>query len=656
MKKYINTLKRGLYMPIIEQYKEIFISQPTGEGGQLIQNNFKKLADLNESKTTQIANITASYTLKTETTIISNSLTAETAARIAGDNTVNNNIAAGDALLQSEIDNLSGSYAKLNTYGKVKPENIQTTIWNDNEVPVLIIMGQSNADGQGFLTNIPSISATSFNGQVQIFNKSISYSPANSGVNHVDNGEWTNLNQNTLMIVSPVGGSITGSGIMQSNNSMGTEFPLAVEWATKIYPYTNKPLYIIKCAIAGTYLNAKNGNSDTDWSNSPSQTWRLALDYVIKPAIKQLMLQGKTPKCVGVFWGQGEADANVTDASSYETNLRELINNRIRSLTGFTNARMFIMGLSSYADGNTYWDAVKTAQINVCEGDNKLENCYLVRTDGSGTTNSSNRYLLTSPLGTQHYTSIGLMHIASQVWDLLELPGSAYTKNNDYELFCSKLFPGAPISNTDITVENTSGKYIAIGSFSSHPSGSNLGLSWVSDPSTNARPSITAAPAPTVKIKALNSSINQEVIISLSHDKTLNTIPAIALRSQFDSNTSGSTFNNGYLVQIISGGSVLAVNKMSTIAPSALPGSPIIASQSPSSANQTYWYKTNIIGNTISVFNSTNGNNWTQQFTFTDQLANISGNAYISLYSGLTETSGNYSAHCNIPVIIANKL
>lgn len=44
-------------MATIEPYKTIFISQPTGEGGKLIQNNFKILADLNEISTNKVQSL-----------------------------------------------------------------------------------------------------------------------------------------------------------------------------------------------------------------------------------------------------------------------------------------------------------------------------------------------------------------------------------------------------------------------------------------------------------------------------------------------------------------------------------------------------------------------------------------------------------------------
>lgn len=88
-------------MATIEPYKDIFISQPTGEGGVLINNNFKTLADDNYEKTTQIANITANYSLKTETQVVANNLSAEIASRIESDNTVFNS-------LNSTILNVSG--------------------------------------------------------------------------------------------------------------------------------------------------------------------------------------------------------------------------------------------------------------------------------------------------------------------------------------------------------------------------------------------------------------------------------------------------------------------------------------------------------------------------------------------------------------------
>ena len=133
-------------MPTIVPYKEIFISQPTGEGGVLIQSNFKKLADLNEVKTSQIASITANYSLKTETLTVSNSVIAETSARIDGDTILSNKIddnvtnlttltyaASANALAQANATSLSNAIS----YSAAASANALSQAINSSYVPTI---------------------------------------------------------------------------------------------------------------------------------------------------------------------------------------------------------------------------------------------------------------------------------------------------------------------------------------------------------------------------------------------------------------------------------------------------------------------------------------------------------------------------------------
>lgn len=117
---------------VIIPYKTIFITQPTGDGGILIENNFKTLADLDSVKTTQIANITANYSLKTETQVVANNLSAETIARIAGDNSLQSNLTSSIDNTMFVIGELSGTvngiFNSLATYvisaGAISGDNL----------------------------------------------------------------------------------------------------------------------------------------------------------------------------------------------------------------------------------------------------------------------------------------------------------------------------------------------------------------------------------------------------------------------------------------------------------------------------------------------------------------------------------------------------
>lgn len=86
-------------MSTIEQYKTIFISQPTGDGGKLIQNNFKTLADLNEISVNNIQSISGNLNTEIENrttadNILNSSLNTEIENRTTTDITLQSNIDA----------------------------------------------------------------------------------------------------------------------------------------------------------------------------------------------------------------------------------------------------------------------------------------------------------------------------------------------------------------------------------------------------------------------------------------------------------------------------------------------------------------------------------------------------------------------------------
>lgn len=555
---------------------------------------------------------------------------------------------------KASITSLDAVAADLDTTSTAL-DLLRAPVYQGKEVPLLIILGQSNADGRGLQSEVPGLAGVTWTGQVRMYNKPITRNPASSAVNHVDNGSWVDFNYSTPMVVSP-----------QGSGPMGSETAIAVEWARSFYATAGKPLHIIKVAIGGTPLVTATSGADTNWGTAADQIWDLALNHTIRPALRKMLLDGKVPRCVGIYWAQGETDADVSaSASGYEAALRSLITSRIRAKCGFPDARVLCMGLSAYTHPTpANWAAVKNAQIAVCEGSNKLTNCRLIRTDGSDTQAPAQRYKPGVSAGDIHYTGVGLSAIATKIISNLEFPGSAYTKSNDLELIVSRSRLAAPVSTADLFVEATvPGGIVSAASLPAVVGGVSTSvpsITWLSDPSVVAKVAYNATPMTRFELVPLRGSNDVEVIFQMAHDGDGNTKPGVLLRCTTRAATSGGTLPaqdgiaQAYLMQVRSGGGQLTFFKLLNGVYTALAGSPLTPTQSPT-VNALYWYRVTMIGSTLTCYNSPDGATWTQQFTASDA-SFTSGDTYFTLFNGELATTPPYAAHCHFPVLIGNKL
>ena len=293
--------------------------------------------------------------------------------------------------------------------------------YEDSEVPVLYLLGQSNIDGRGTLTDIPNINVP-FSGEVKIWNKPIQRSPSEIGTNHVDNGAWKDYEIGD-MVTSPVG-----------PQSFGPELQIAIKWRDMYYEQLGKkPLYIIKCAIGGTSLKRRrNSDIDQSWDNEVGSLRNLVVDYFARPAIQQLKIQGLMPKSIGFIWGQGESDAkSISESAAYFDELSEFIPDIVTKI-GFPDTRVLIMGLSNACDYSLNWVEVKIAQMEYAL---KNDNAVLISTDGghlgvdieTQTTNEAiPRYDLGKIISFLHYSSAGLITLGSQFFDALDFSGASF--------------------------------------------------------------------------------------------------------------------------------------------------------------------------------------------------------------------------------------
>ena len=167
----------------------------------------------------------------------------------------------------------------------------------ENGVRVIIITGQSNADGRGVNADaIPTELA--INTDVKVYTLYADYGGSVGNYRFID----LDVEQNNMQI-NPIHAPFDFHGV---ELGLGANF-------TSYFP--NEKLYIIKKAIGGTgIIESLPGGSvyETLWNT------------YTKNAINDLITQGKRP-FVYYYFHQGETDANDTDYPFYSDRLDSLI-------------------------------------------------------------------------------------------------------------------------------------------------------------------------------------------------------------------------------------------------------------------------------------------------------------------------------------------
>ena len=493
------------------------------------------------------------------------------------------------------------------------------------EVPLLILIGQSNIDGRGILADAEWLQGGTFT-NVKIFNKSITRNPADATVNRVDNGAWASFAYGTQMVVTPSG-----------TNGFGPELPIALEWAAA-FPST--PLYIVKCAIGGTPLASTGGGADTNWSTDTGQVWDLFLNYVLKPAIRKLRIDGKRPRCIGIVFGQGESDADTSAyAAAYATNLSAHID-RLKTLTGFSDPRCIVMGLSKYYAGTADGAAVIAAQRSVVAA---KANSVFVATDGSDGLFEIPRYPNGIVAGNLHYNPNGITQLGQKFFEQLDLRGASYSRIHTEELFPE--YNGAQIDSarfpfTGLTGPLSSGKYYT-------SAGIILSYRWIYSDGYTARVKYDTMPAPTHRVAAADNHADIDVTAVLTSASGSTGKPGVIVRGAI----SGSNFT-GYMVQLRDGGPTICVFKATTSGNWVKIGSDLTTGISDS--NKVFM-RVRVVGTSINVWSSPNGTTWTALSTIADSDI-ASGNLYISEYNGTQRPDAPYSTASTIIGLYCDKL
>lgn len=261
----------------------------------------------------------------------------------------------------------------------------------DVDVPVFIIIGQSNADGSAM-----------FDEDIDRQMKEWYTSPANSGKMKiwyrsaqvrnqqanalgeaarwvVDGAEtdvqpgWLDLwyrNENTdgrtaMNMIHGYGTYSTGSGTdcAQGRRGMEGEFGRAFQTS-----FPGSELYVMKLGASGSFISS--------WANPDDDTnWNYFYEKIYKPAIGDLLAQGKRPRLAGVWWMQGCADASKSK-EYYQECLERLVG-RIDKELGFPGGRLYI---GYVPDESVQFGAgVREAQDAVAS---KYDNVEIVNTNG----------------------------------------------------------------------------------------------------------------------------------------------------------------------------------------------------------------------------------------------------------------------------------
>ena len=224
------------------------------------------------------------------------------------------------------------------------------------EVPVFITIGQSNADGSAFFDASEDArlnawySSDENHGNLKIWYRSsqIQNQASNAlgeaarwtidgSVTDVTPG-WLNLwyrNENTsgrtaMNMIHNYGTYSTGTGTDCAQGRRGMEGQFGMKFAQA---YPDKELYVIKLGASGSFISS--------WANPADNTnWTYFYEKMFKPAITDLLEQGKRPVLAGIWWMQGCADKNNSQ-EYYEKWLRTLIDKCHNDL-GFTNGKFYI--------------------------------------------------------------------------------------------------------------------------------------------------------------------------------------------------------------------------------------------------------------------------------------------------------------------------
>jgi hypothetical protein len=293
---------------------------------------------------------------------------------------------------------------------------------NTNKIAhVFGMIGQSNVDGRGTVGTIGTL-LTNFYGNTYLTAPNLAhsklycyYKPATrsggevDAGSFVDNGQWYLMGKDhsdTARRTHEVVGDLASTVPIQTANYAGPELELAYKHSLA-YPDTE--LRIIKFAVGGSSIT-----SNWDIMNASSnKLWYLFKNYVFLPAIADLIDLGYTPVLMGMYWLQGETDAdNGVSTANYTTYLQKLVD-RINTELGFTVPKIVIGGLGNGTYAGAGGVAIKAAQQAVAGAN---ANTVYMATDGG-----DGQPAIALNVDGIHYTAAGQNDIADKLWAIINV-------------------------------------------------------------------------------------------------------------------------------------------------------------------------------------------------------------------------------------------
>lgn len=255
----------------------------------------------------------------------------------------------------------------------------------DTDVPVMIVLGQSNADGSAYFdadldAQLNEWYSSSANpGKMKIWYRSTQVENQTSNAlgeaaRWVVDGTttdvapgWLNLwyrNENTqgrtaMNMIHNFGSYSTGTDTNCAQGRRGMEGAFGKAFQTA---FPESELYILKLGASGSFISA--------WANPQDDTnWNYFYEKIFKPAMLDLIAKGKRPRLAGVWWMQGCADRNATQ-QYYQTCLKRLVD-RIESELGFPGGKVYIGHIPT--NSVQYGVNVRNAQDAVAASDENVE-------------------------------------------------------------------------------------------------------------------------------------------------------------------------------------------------------------------------------------------------------------------------------------------
>lgn len=234
--------------------------------------------------------------------------------------------------------------------------NVRATGDSSVDVPVFIILGQSNADGSAMFNHDIDECLESWytsdanNGKMKIWYRSVKVENQKSNAlgetarwavdgDTVDVAPgWLDLwyrNENKLgrtamNMIHGYGTYSTGSGTDCAQGRRGIEGSFGQTFATLM---PGSELYILKLGVSGSFISS--------WANAfDDVNWKYFYNNIYEPAILSLIQNGRRPRLAGVWWMQGCADSSKSKEYYLESLMRLIY--RINVDLGFKNAPVYI--------------------------------------------------------------------------------------------------------------------------------------------------------------------------------------------------------------------------------------------------------------------------------------------------------------------------